>query len=59
VPPLTRATRRNIPEHAILHGQRRENPQILQRVARFSEPTSYSLPSSHKVANPGLRVHLL
>jgi hypothetical protein len=27
---LTRATRRNIPEHTILHSHRREKPQLLQ-----------------------------
>jgi hypothetical protein len=33
---LTRATRRNIPEDAILHSRRRENPkpQILQNLSR-------------------------
>jgi hypothetical protein len=32
---LTRATWRNIPEDTILHSHRRENPQILQILARL------------------------
>jgi thiazole synthase ThiGH ThiG subunit len=48
---LTRATRRNIPEDAILHGHRRENLKSYMNTAKFALCTLLNTTTCHKASD--------